>query len=400
MQRSKQNSSKALFPVQKYVYSGGTGMSEAKEVKMGLTGEDVQSADPGFALAGLLAAMGDSDADPEAIAASEDGKIIAERMACMGMPEDSDQSKAYWAGYEKGLRKEVHGEGLEKWASYIPLAAETDPERRFPLIFCLHGAHNPIQLTESYGIIQTAAREECIVIAPENENWSFIEALYNFAKENYPADLSRVYCMGYSFGGFMSSRSGLAHPEIFAGIGMGGMLFAGDVRAHDLDGQWYEEYTLTKEMLDNVREKGLASILVLGENEMLRLLPLWKEPEGEVKDGVIPLSSDDKKKSFNNLRYAAGCKPAVFVGPGEENSEVGKSIGARFEREEIRTYCGRRYFIGDSVKEDGECLFRTVSCEKMVHWPAAAYADLMWEHISRFARDPESGKLKSGGGCC
>ena len=73
-------------------------MSEAKEVKMGLTGEDVQSADPGFALAGLLAAMGDSDADPEAIAASEDGKIIAERMACMGMPEDSDQSKAYWAG--------------------------------------------------------------------------------------------------------------------------------------------------------------------------------------------------------------------------------------------------------------------------------------------------------------
>ena len=65
---------------------------------------------PGFALAGLLAAMGDSDADPEAIAASEDGKIIAERMACMGMPEDSDQSKAYWAGYEKGLRKEVHGE--------------------------------------------------------------------------------------------------------------------------------------------------------------------------------------------------------------------------------------------------------------------------------------------------
>lgn len=364
-----------------------------KEVKMGLTEDDIKEANAGFPLAGLLASMGDSDADADAIAASEDGRIMAERMSVMGMPEDGEQSRAFWASYEKGLAKEVHGEGLEKWASYIPLSAAQDPARRYPLIFCLHGAHNPIQLTESYGIIQVAAREECIVIAPENENWASIERLYNYAKENYPVDLTRVYSMGYSFGGFMSSRNGLAHPEIFAGIGMGGMLFAQYARAHDLDGQWYEEYKLTDEMIEKVREKGMAAALIMGENEMLRLLPLWKEPEGEVKDGVIPLSSADKQISFNNFRRAFGCAPAQFLTQGEEGSEVEKSIGARFEREEVREYNGRKYYIGDSLTEEGECLFRTISCEKMVHWPASMYAELMWEQIGKYARDPETGKL-------
>lgn len=46
---------------------------------------------------------------------------------------------------------------------------------------------------------------------------------------------------------------------------------------------------------------------------------------------------------------------------------VENSIGAQFERTEVREYLGRKYFIGDSVKEDGACLFRTVACEKMAH---------------------------------
>lgn len=81
--------------------------------------------------------------------------------------------------------------------------AEYNPERRFSLIFCLHGAHNPIQLTESYGIMQMAAREECIVIALENENLENILSLLDCAKVHFPVDESRIYSIGYSFGGFI-----------------------------------------------------------------------------------------------------------------------------------------------------------------------------------------------------
>ena len=368
-------------------------MAEEREVKMGLTEEDIRHRDEGPGIAGLLAAMGDSEADAEAIAASEDGRLIAERMAVMQWPEDSAESKAFWAGYEKGLRKEVHGEGLEKWSSFVPLAAEKDPDRVFPLIFCLHGAGNPIQLAESYGVMQLAAREECIVIAPENENWENIEKLLAYAKEHFPVDVRRVYSIGYSFGGFMSSRNVMAHPEMFAGVGMGGMLFAGHVKAHDLNGQWYPAYDLTEEMVQKAEALGVPMLLFMGENEMLRLLPLWKDPEGQVRDGVIPLQHEDKQAAFNRFRRAGQCAPTTFLAEREAASEVEEHIGARFERTEIREYHGRKYFIGDSVKPDGECLFRTVACEKMVHWPTVMFAELVWEQIGKYERDPESGKL-------
>ena len=363
--------------------------------KLGLTEEDVKRERKD--ISGLLASMGDCDADPAAIAASWDGKVIAQRMEVMGVPEDSQASRDYWAKYEKGLRKKVHGAGLSKWSSFVPLAAEREADRKFPLIFCLHGAHNPIQLTESYGVMQVAAREECVVIAPENENWESIEELLQYAKKHYPVDESRVYLMGYSFGGFMSSRNALAHPEVFAGVAMGGMLFSGEVRGHQLDGRPYPAYALTEEMLQKAERLGMPALLFMGENEMLRLLPLWKEPTPDIRDGVIPLESKDKQKSFNNFRRVGGCGPATFLKEGEPGEEVAERIGARFERTEIREYMGRRYFMGDSVNPQGECLFRTVAAEGMVHWPTPAFAELAWEHLSKLARNPETGELKKLG---
>ena len=362
-----------------------------EEVKMGLTEEDIQRRQEGPGLIGLIQAMGDSDTDAAAIVASEDGRLMEKNMFVMSMPEGSAEGAAYWKA--QGLIKEIHGVGLDKWASYIPVASLEDPERKFPLVFCLHGAHNPIQLTETYGIIQLAAREQLIAIAPENENWDSIEALYNYAKESFPVDLSRVYSMGYSFGGFMTSRNVLAHPEIFAGAGMGGMLFAYKVRAHDLDGQWYTEYELTEDMLQKAESLEVPGVLFMGENEMLRLLPFWKEPEGEIKDGVIPLESASKQISYNNWRRAAGCGPATFLAPEDDGDATEKSIGARFDRTEVREYYGRKYFIGDSFNKNGECLLRTISVEKMVHWATAPFADLLWEHLKKFARDVETGKL-------
>lgn len=365
---------------------------DQREAKLGLSKEDIQR-EKDRGIENLLAAMGDAKADAAAIAASEDGQEMARRMRMMDFPEDSEASRNYWKQYEKGLHKEVHGEGLDKWASYIPCAAEREPGRKFPLIFCLHGAHNPIQLTESYGVAQLAAREECIVIAPENENLENILSLLDYAKGHFPVDERRVYSIGYSFGGFMSSRNVLSRPDIFAGVGMGGMLFAGDVKAHELDGQPYPAYHLTEEMLQKAESVKMPALLFMGENEMLRLLPLWKEPEQDIRDGVIPLSSADKRAAFNNWRRAGGCGPAHFLSEGEEASPAEKRIGARFERTEIREYSGRRYFIGDSVNPDGDCLFRTVACEKMVHWPTPAFAELVWEQIGRFARDVRTGDL-------
>jgi len=380
----------------------------AEQAKMGLSEEDVKASMkeekggvPHFDPREMMKSMGDKRFDVDAYLASEDAKDHAEGMACMMKGEDTPEDREYWL--KRGMKKELHGDKADvhsRWASYLPLAAveamEEKNDRKFPLLFNLHGAHNPILLTESYGLTQVAAREECIVIAPENENVENILALLDYAKEHYPVDEGRVYCAGYSFGGFMTSRNAWANPELFAGIAMGGMLFAGDVEAHTLDGQFYPEYHLTEEMVEHMREVELPILLCMGENEMLCLEPLWREPESEIKDGVIPLGSADKQKAFNNWRWAAGCKKYEFQDKAyyenHENPTV-KSIGAEFERTEVREYKGRKYFIGDSVKEDGECLFRVVSCEKMNHQATTAYGELMWEQIGKYARDTKTGKL-------
>ena len=364
-----------------------------EQSKMGLTGDEVREQGQGRGIIDLFRATGNSQADPETLASSPDGHLIQERMGVMSMEENSLASKEYWLHYEKGLRKEVHSQVLEKWASYVPVAAEREPHRKFPLIFCLHGAHNPIQLTESYGVMQLAAKEECVVIAPENENLEKILSLLKFAKSHFPVDERRIYAIGYSFGGFMASRLALERPELFAGIGIGGMLFAGDVCGHELDGQLYPAYQLTQEMMQRVEKLEIPILLFMGEYEMLNLLPLWRNPEQQVKDGVIPLASSDKQSAFNRLRQAGGCVSTTFLKEGEEADPVEMAIGARFERTEIREYHGRKYFLGDSVKSDGTCLFRTVACEKMIHWPTTSYAPLVWEQIGKYARDLDTGRL-------
>ena len=109
---------------------------EEKEVKLGLSEEDVKSAvteenrpqgGPPPGPAGLFQAMGNATADAEAIAASEDGRLIGERMSLMRWPEDSEDCKKFWMSYEKGLIKEVHNmeDKLNKWSSFSTLHSFT-----------------------------------------------------------------------------------------------------------------------------------------------------------------------------------------------------------------------------------------------------------------------------------
>ena len=79
-----------------------------EEKKLGLSGEDVKKGAPNPA--GLFQAMGNEECDAEAIAASEDGRLIQENMKVMAWGEDSEEEMEFWAKYEKGLKKELHGD--------------------------------------------------------------------------------------------------------------------------------------------------------------------------------------------------------------------------------------------------------------------------------------------------
>ena len=345
--------------------------------------------------------MGNKDFNVEEFLESRDAQRLKQIDFFMGNQEDGKIILDYWESFEKGLIKKVFGDPEKqetRWALYIPKAAvEQKSSRKFPLIFCLHGAHNPIALTQSYGVIQVAAREEAFVITPENERLDNLTELFTIVKNQYPIDSGRVYGIGYSFGAFMTSQNALSNPSMFAGIGMGGMIFAGKVGEHEMGGVQYPSFEATEEMVANAAEKKMPMLLFLGEHEMLNLVPIWKTQDYFREDGVIDLSAEAKSAAFNTFRKVAGCTPAKFTNVEGASCDLGNPVtkvsGVEFERSEVRVYNGRKYYIGDSVNGSNECLFRTVVCEKMMHWTTEKFAELVWEHIGKYARDAKTGQM-------
>lgn len=358
----------------------------------------------------ILKLMANGDFDADAYAKSESFQTMCENMACMveNPDEDGAEAKAYWR--QRGLLKELHDTGSyeTKWASYLPVSS-AEAGRLYPLLFVLHGNTNSIYLAETYGYVNIAAREELITIIPENESAESIERLLEYARSHYPVDWSRVYMVGYSLGGIMTSRHALRWPEKFAAAGVGGMLFAsgeiGTIWQQDV--AWPGE-AITEEMIAHAAKTRIPVCICMGENELLNLLPLTLDkpvenvaPQAEAQaDRPAPqmdLSSKSKIASVNNWRRVAGCEPVEedLVRQIAKSSAdiVTEKLGFPFERTSVLNTEGRSHFIGDCVNPEDQNLARFVGFARSSHWPSQAMAEITWDFISQFARDLQTHEL-------
>ena len=361
-------------------------------------------------LVDLMKMMASPDFDAECFADSESFAGIVENQECFGKyrQEDAPEVLSYWA--ERGLIKELHDteEVFTKWASYLPKSYVDDPNngRTYPLLFVLHGANNPIYLAETYGYTHIAAREELIVIIPEDETPENIDKLFSYAQAHYPVDWSRVYMVGYSLGGFMTSRHAMRWPERFAAVGSGGMLFAnGPAAAHMQAGKLWPAETITGEMVQRATEFKIPACICIGEQEVLGLLPVTQDEPANPRvqelhkdddQDRIDLSGRNKIQSINNWRIANGCaaiaEAEVRKAVASTADIVEEKIGFPFEKTSVRVCENRNHYVGDSIAPDGETYFRMIALEKSPHWPSKALCELTWEFISQLAVDPETGK--------
>ena len=357
----------------------------------------------------MIQMMASKDFDPVAYENSESYKTICAYQECRNTypDEGSAEAIAYWQ--EKGLKKQLHNADspANKWASYLPMeyVSGNAAGKTYPLLFVLHGANNPIYLAETYGYTHIAAREKMIVIIPENESAESIDALFAYAKAHYPVDWSRVYMVGYSLGGLMTSRHAFRWPERFAAVGVGGMLFAnGTMLPYPHLGITWPAETFTEGMVAHAADVKVPVCSCMGEHEFNDILPIHQgEPmytpsaNGEPPVMALDISAKNKIASVNNWRRMAGCKPVPeeTVQQLVKNSAdiVTEKLGFPFEKTYVETFEGRSQFIGDCVDPDGEVLARFVCIAKSAHWPCAGLTQTTWEFIKQFARDPETGTL-------
>ena len=177
---------------------------------------------------------------------------------------------------------------------FLPKGYNPKNERRWPLIFFLHGAGERgtnIWKVATHGspkIAPTEADFPFIVVSPqcpEGQIWSkdTLLALLDDVEARYAVDKSRVYLTGLSMGGFGTWDLGVAHPERFAA--MVPICGGGQPIAVALAGR--------------------------AQGEALRSLGVWAFHGG--KDPVVPL--EESQRMVNALKQAGVREVKLTVYP-------------------------------------------------------------------------------------
>jgi len=124
--------------------------------------------------------------------------------------------------------KQVH-QAKVKYLLFLPKGYETSSDKRWPLLFFLHGAGergNDIWQVAKHGPPKNIAHDPdfpFVVVSPqcpEGEVWSsdLLLGLLDEVTRDLKIDSQRIYLTGLSMGGYGTWDLGLRHPERFAAI--------------------------------------------------------------------------------------------------------------------------------------------------------------------------------------
>jgi hypothetical protein len=298
----------------------------------------------------------------------------------------------FYAKLGKGLKKELFQADTyaERWSCYTPYSLYK-PEgkgRKYPFMFLLHGGNCSIEWEEANGFLPLAARDEVIVVAPQNHSVSNLIRILSEVKDKYPVDESRVYSMGYSQGGTQTNRVTLAYPHIFAACAPGPRPFplgAGDTANTDLS---------SDEVMQNFRRYTLPMISVGGQAEFNYFYPINADPPSQGTGSSVPAKTkiDFMQRRLKAMRCREP-KAEEFYAMANSDDIVKRKTGVPFDRTSVEKILSVAHYIGDFKNDQGDYYLRMISIENMPHWLHPTTAELAWKFMKRFSRDPLTKRL-------
>ena len=296
-----------------------------------------------------------------------------------------------------------------RWAVYTPTSAKLpqNKERKYPLVFVLHGGGMPINWEECSGFLPIAAREELIVCLPQDHSVENIMRIFEILKRDFPVDLSRVYSTGYSQGSMQTNALMFAHPEILAAVAPCGCLAGPFAMGME-----------PEERVQAVAKRRIPTFIMCGQQEGLYLVPYYQDaPQAGMyganrpnigKANLEEESEEDRKlrmpaptrefkvESLNLRLRASNCRQVSMdeVLASQESADiVCKKIGMPFDKTEVRNIFGWEHYIGTVTNKYGDDYLQIVSVENFPHWPIPSMAEMAWEFMKHFSRNVETGEL-------
>ena len=337
--------------------------------------------------------------------------------------ERSPAVLAYWA--KRGMVKEFHGEDdptdwdayaaktgyrwraeahrvvqneHKLWTSFVPAAAfdPANKDKRYPLVFALHGACNDLFLVEGWGFVQEAAKREWIVVIPSLELDEYILDILAQAKRLYPVDERRVYVTGFSYGGWAANRLGNQHPEVLAAVApCGTAMDNGFIEGFDDDREPLPPFDGVPRAL--ARGIRMPIINVYGEHDGNRF-PIYDfrgkafglshmETPADIVEGINCWARVNDAPEI--------CVEDVLALKGRAGlSRAEREVGLPLPADCQHTYVadGVTYHRMDVKSRDGVVRVRLLAEMNIPHWPTPEMARQIFAFFAHFSRDPVTGE--------
>ncbi len=276
------------------------------------------------------------------------------------------------------------GEYVDTWYVYLPeeVVNGTATEHSIPLVMTYHGGgDDPRQFVEGNGFLELAGRKRFAMVAPFHQNMGFgtslndatgsklcdaLPALIRLILEQYPAlDPARVYATGYSMGSGATIRTVYGDSSLLAAAVP---MALGDVKTT-------EEDRLTQfETID------IPILFTCSENDMAMLNVF--DP-ANTKLGTAYYAMVERFMGYNEMDYAAKV--------GELDYDKYPIAGWRADSLSVKKLNGEyTNYTWLFNNDDGVPMVGVSVTEAMQHALYPPYADLFWDFVKHYSRDPET----------
>ncbi len=263
------------------------------------------------------------------------------------------------------------GEYIDVWYEYLPqeVLDGTAPAGSVPLILCNHGGGDDARVfVDEFGLIELSEKERVALVAPDHQTVGSVRgpaltAVAKYMLEKYPAlDASRVYMTGYSMGGGATYLAAYHEPTLFAAIAP----FAGSATP------------MPEENAANFDGVELPTILSISAFDPAgRRLAALEGNLNEAEQGMVSTWAGINGKKLPAFDFE---KYPLF------GQKADRTVTDTINDEFARTTW---YFNN----EKGEPRFAFIYMEDMVHALYPEYADMLWNFVKNYSRDPETKEI-------
>jgi len=290
---------------------------------------------------------------------------------------------AYWAAY--GVKKELFDqddqEGKYRYSVHQPMVMEAG--QKYPLLYYSHGGFGTPFQAETIGFSKLIATEHFMVIYPNNGGFSNEEAPSEFKRiidvlkeKKYPVDWTRVYVSGYSSGSDATESIATLWPERIAAA----------APCPGSNAMYNSLCRTSEEAYEKCLDNQVPLLCVGGTMDYGDAFPY--PDQACYENFTIWANKIARVDSYQNLSF----EDARIMMDHTEDS-VKKAIGLDFNATWIEHLEERDWLFGAFYDADHRPVIQFICGEGIPHITSGIHASLVWNHLKKWSRDLETGKL-------